>query len=167
MQPLVIDVEASGFGVGSYPIEVGVAMPDGKVRCMIVCPEPEWQHWDDKAQALHGISREILLEHGSPVRVVAEQLNEWLEGETVYSDAWGNDSSWLALLFDAAGITQRFKLESLRALLSDLQVSRWHETKEKVASEIDCQRHRASHDARVIQQTYEQTAKLARLSDKR
>lgn len=167
MQPLVIDVEASGFGVGSYPIEVGVAMSDGKVRCMIIRPEPEWQHWDEKAQALHGIGREVLLEHGSPVRVVAEQLNEWLSGETVYSDAWGNDSSWLALLFDAAGIPQRFKLESLRALLSEQQVSRWHETKEKVAGEIDSPRHRASHDARIIQQTYQKTAELARLAGKR
>lgn len=158
MQPLVIDVEASGFGVGSYPIEVGVAMPDGKVRCMIVRPEPEWVHWDEKAQSLHGITREILLEHGSPVREVAEQLNEWLTGEIVYSDAWGNDSSWLALLFDTAGISQRFKLESLRALLSEQQVSVWHETKDQVDRETDCQRHRASHDAKVLQQTFLRTS---------
>ena len=29
MTPIVIDVEASGFGKGSYPIEVGVVLPDG------------------------------------------------------------------------------------------------------------------------------------------
>ena len=123
MHPLVIDVEASGFGPGSYPIEVGVAMPDGKVRCMIIRPIPEWQHWDEQAESLHGISREILLEFGSPVREVAEQLNQWLEGEMVYSDAWGNDSSWLALLFDAAGIRQAFKLDSLFTLLSKKQIN--------------------------------------------
>ena len=30
--PAVLDVEASGFGAGSYPIEVGIAMPDGTTR---------------------------------------------------------------------------------------------------------------------------------------
>ncbi len=158
MQPLVIDIEASGFGAGSYPIEVGVAMPDGQVRCLIIRPEPEWQHWDSKAEQLHGISREILLEHGSLVVDVARQLNEWLQGETVYSDAWGNDSSWLALLFDAAGVSQRFKLESLRALLSEHQVSVWHTTKNQVSNETTGQRHRASTDAQVLQQTYMRTA---------
>jgi len=166
MHPLVIDVEASGFGPGSYPIEVGVAMSDGKVRCMIIRPQPEWQHWDEQAESLHGISREILLEFGSPVREVAEQLNQWLEGEMVYSDAWGNDSSWLALLFDAAGIRQAFKLDSLFTLLSKKQIKTWHETKDKLSSENDSQRHRASHDARIIQKTYQVTAKITRAADK-
>lgn len=166
MEPVVIDVEASGFGSGSYPIEVGVAMPDGKVRCMIIRPEPHWDHWDEEAEALHGISREILLKYGSPVRQVAEQLNKWLAGQTVYSDAWGNDSSWLAQLFDAAGISQHFKLESLRVLLSEHQLSLWQDTRDQLLSENDNPRHRASFDARVIQQTFEKTAKIARATKK-
>ena len=28
--PIIIDIEASGFGRGSYPIEIGYHMPDGE-----------------------------------------------------------------------------------------------------------------------------------------
>ena len=102
--PVIIDLEASGFGRGSYPIEVGVALEDGRTRCFLIHPTPEWTHWDKEAEAMHGISRELLLSHGQPVRQVAEQLNELLLYKIVYSDAWGHDQSWLALLFDAAGL---------------------------------------------------------------
>jgi hypothetical protein len=36
----VIDVEASGFGRGSYPIEVGFVLPDGEAVCTLVRPRP-------------------------------------------------------------------------------------------------------------------------------
>ena len=44
-QAITIDVEASGFGVGSYPIEVGVAFPDGGTQCYLIKPEHDWIHW--------------------------------------------------------------------------------------------------------------------------
>ena len=68
MQPIFIDVEAAGFGRGSYPIEVGLAMPDGQSYCYLIRPEPEWTFWDDKAEAVHAISRDILQHHGRPAR---------------------------------------------------------------------------------------------------
>lgn len=42
--PAVLDVEASGFGRYSYPIEVGYALPDGRVFCTLIRPEPHWTH---------------------------------------------------------------------------------------------------------------------------
>ncbi len=161
MRPIVIDVEASGLGRGSYPIEVGVASAEGKGSCNIIRRETEWQHWDPRAEILHGISRETLAEHGKAPAVVASMLNEQLAGQIVYSDAWGNDSSWIALLFDVAELPQRFKLESLRSLLSDGQVDIWHATKERVTEELGYTRHRASHDALILQHTFCQTAELA------
>ncbi len=158
MRPLIIDVEASGFGRGSYPIEVGVALASGETRCMIIRREPEWVHWDDSAEGLHGISREELNRHGKSVAEVANFLNSWLAGQVVYSDAWGNDSSWLALLFEYANVGQRFKLESLRSLLNEHQLEVWHETKENLTQASDFRRHRASNDALILQQTYCKTA---------
>lgn len=149
--PCVLDVEASGLGSGSYPIEVGVALPDGAGLCRLVQPRPEWKHWDDRAQALHGIDRDTLRRHGAPAAAVAEELNRALAGGTVYSDAWGNDYSWLNMLFDAAGLLPRFRLESLRTLLDDAQAARWHATREAVARELALTRHRASTDARILQ----------------
>jgi hypothetical protein len=42
--PLIIDVEASGFGGTSYPIEIGVALDYGHKYCTLIHPEPGWTH---------------------------------------------------------------------------------------------------------------------------
>ena len=50
--PTVLDIEASGFGRGSYPIEIGYCLPNGDTFCTLIKPEPEWQHWDAEAEKL-------------------------------------------------------------------------------------------------------------------
>lgn len=149
----VLDIEASGLGVGSYPIEIGIAFPDGRSECTLIVPTVDWTHWDKNAEALHGISRESLILNGRSPLTVALMLNELLQGEVVYSDAWGNDSVWLAKLFDAAGICCRFSLDSTVVLLDQQQLARWHTVKEAVTERMLIERHRASNDARIIQQT--------------
>ncbi|WP_250656342.1 hypothetical protein [Alkalimarinus coralli] len=152
--PIVIDVEASGFGRGSYPIEVGFVMPDGSTHCTLIKPEASWVHWDESSEMLHGISRDILAEHGKPVDEVALWLNQHLRGLTAYSDAWGNDLSWLGTLFEYAEVPQLFHLDALNKLLSEEQMNAWADTRNRVVSELNIRRHRASNDAKVIQRTY-------------
>ena len=148
-----IDVEASGFGAGSYPIEVGVALANGQSHCTLIRPEADWLHWSQEAESLHGISRDILLIKGTSTLKAALLMNEWLSGKTVYSDAWGNDSCWLALLFEEAGVRQRFKLDSVVSLLTSDEMMRWQHKKEQVIRSMQLKRHRASSDAKILQQT--------------
>lgn len=157
----VLDIEASGFGAGSYPIEIGVAMPGASSYCSLIRPCADWTHWDTAAEEIHGISRDLLQRNGRDAAEVARVLNELLADSTVYCDAWGMDSSWLARLFDAADCSQHFRLESIRSLLSEEQLPYWHAMKDKTLRESRARRHRASTDARVIQDTY---ARLLALS---
>ena len=149
--PALLDIEASGFGSGSYPIEVGFVDGAGGLFCSLINPEPDWQHWDDNAEALHGISRGVLATHGKSAAWVAQQLNERLRGQTVYCDAWAHDYPWLSRLFDAADSAPRFKLEDLRALLTAEEAARWDATVKAVRAELSIGRHRASSDAKVLQ----------------
>ena len=149
--PCVVDVEASGFGSGSYPIEVGFVLPDGRAYCTLIRPEPEWTHWDAQAEALHGISRDTAVAHGKPAAEVADVLNRELAGITVYSDAWSHDYSWLSVLFEAAGTAPRFKLAHLRDLVGEAQLERLDQAKADGRTVLQVQRHRASGDARVLQ----------------
>jgi hypothetical protein len=151
--PAVLDIEASGFGRRSYPIEVGVVLPDGQTFCTLVRPQADWTHWDPQAEQVHGIARDLLHTRGRPAVEVAQVLNERLAGQTVYSDGWANDYSWIGILFDAAEMSPRFKLENLRALLSDDEAERWHRVKDQVCAECAITRHRASADARLLQLT--------------
>ena len=147
----VIDIEASGFGRKSYPIEVGYVLPDGRARCMLVRPAPGWLHWDDAAAQVHGITREALQSHGRPVHEVAALLNTDLAGMTVYCDGWAHDYAWLAVLFDEAGMSPSFKLESVNRLLRDTQLGQLDEARKGALNDMGLTRHRASNDARALQ----------------
>lgn len=152
--PAIIDLEASGLGRGSYPIEVGYVLADGSNFCSLVKPQSDWQHWDLSAQQLHGIKREHLLERGRDVLDLAQSLNQALAGLTLYSDAWGQDNSWLMALYQAAGIWPNFKLQSIRYIISEQQLPFWHKAKDQIIAELQIRRHRASADALIIQQTF-------------
>lgn len=151
--PAILDIEASGFGLGSYPIEVGIVMADGRSWCSLVKPEPSWEHWDPNAATLHGICRDQLEASGRSTRDIATNLNQWLKGMVVYTDAWAHDYTWLNKIFEAASMSPQFRLENLRALLSDDEAHRWHDIKMAVANKLALTRHRASSDARILQMT--------------
>jgi hypothetical protein len=153
--PTVLDVEASGFGRNSYPIEVGFVLPDGHTFCTLIRPLEHWTHWDPQAAMTHHIPRPLLEKRGQSVEEVARRLNTDLRGQTVYSDGWANDYSWLGALFDAADMTPSFRLENLRKLLTEAEAERWHSIKAQIGSERGAQRHRASADARLLQLTYQ------------
>lgn len=153
LPPPVIDIEASGFGKGSYPIEVGFVLPDGSSYCTLIHPEPDWQHWDASAEAVHGIGRALLARHGRRSREVALEMNRQLHGLTVYCDAWLQDYSWLGRLFDSAELIPSFALADLRSLLTEEDKALWQDTKAEVAARLKLRRHRASSDARILQTT--------------
>ncbi|MEQ8194449.1 MAG: hypothetical protein RIB59_08160 [Rhodospirillales bacterium] len=155
--PSIIDVEASGFGPDSYPIEIGLALDNGAKYCSLVLPASDWTHWDDEAEKVHRIPRDILEDHGKPMKRVANELNELLENKTVYSDGWVVDHPWLVKLFGTCNIAPKFQTSSLEMILSEEQMEAWHDTKDVVLSEMDLKRHRASYDAYIIQQTWART----------
>ena len=155
--PTIIDIEASGFGKGSYPIEVGFVLPDGSSFCTLILPEPDWLHWDEGAEQIHGVDRSVLQVHGRPVGEVCRELNQRLHGQSIYSDGWGHDYSWLGRLFDAAASFPTFRLKDLRELLGPCEQTLWHATRSEMETRLQLRRHRASTDARVLQETLRET----------
>lgn len=152
--PCVIDIEASGFGRGSYPIEVGFVLPDGRTGCTLIRPPQEWTHWDGRAQRLHGLSRELLLRHGKSAVEVADLLNAQLAGRNVYCDNWAHDHAWLARLYQSAEASPAFRLRHVRELLDEDQAARWDEACAAARAALRAMRHRASNDARVLQRAW-------------
>jgi hypothetical protein len=60
-------------------------------------------------------------------------------------------------LFHEAKLDMAFSISPLEMILSEAQMERWHKTKDQVLAEVNQQRHRASFDAWVIQETYSRT----------
>jgi hypothetical protein len=158
--PDILDFEASGFGCDSYPIEVGYALGCGERFCMLIRPEPAWLFWDAGAEAVHGISRELLLRSGLDVVQTCHALNRRLSGRTLYSDAWVVDKEWLNRLFAAAGLQPTFQLSAIENIQSECQHFIWDKVRHGLLSESSDPRHRASSDAEFIQKVFMQTRAL-------
>ena len=151
--PPVLEIQVAGFGRDGYPIEIGFVLPDGAVYCSLVRPAPGWTAWDPAAERVHRIPLPIVVKHGRDVVDVATQLNERLQGMTLYCDGWANEPARLGVLFEAAGLRPSFKLDNLRGLLNDREATYWGIVKAQVTTEMRLQRHRASSDAKILQQT--------------
>ncbi|MBN2866343.1 MAG: hypothetical protein JXK16_10080 [Thiotrichales bacterium] len=156
--PNIVDVEASGFGSDSYPIEVGVVLSNGERYCALIRPEADWVYWDESAEKTHKITRKCLLEHGKSVATVAKELNAFLQNMTVYSDGWVVDSPWLKQLFYRAKFSPTFSISPLEMILTEPQMNVWHSVKDNLMQGKETHRHRASYDAQLIQDTYVKTA---------
>lgn len=156
--PIILDIEASGFGAGSYPVEIGYVDSLGEVWSAPVQPHADWRHWDANAEKLHQQSRQSLEHAGISAREIARHLNHVFAGKTVYTDGWYQDFVWLHRLYEAAGMSPNFKLEDLSVSLSAEQKVAWHATKDRLRQQTSLPQHRASTDAKLLQLTWRYTA---------
>lgn len=154
MLPIIVNVQASGFSKESYPIEVGLVLPEGTSHCFLLSPARGWIAWDDAAEETHGITRETLTSYGRSLSEITWRLNELLKNKTIYSDAWAFDMCCLGKMYDVVNKPQTFRVASLQELMTEPQVSSWEQVKSQVLSETDLTRLRASTNAKVLQQTY-------------
>nr|WP_284219077.1 hypothetical protein [Agaribacter marinus] len=155
--PAIIDVEASGFGIHSFPIEIGVVLPNGSRFCRLIKPFDDWIHWDDSAEQIHGISQGVIQQRGINPIDVCHELNDFVGGQTLYSDAWVVDNPWLLKLFGKSKVNMAFRISSLELIMKESQFNTWDKDKAFIARRSGLKRHRASTDACIIQLTYERS----------
>ena len=151
-----VDVEASGLGPYSWPIEVGWGFHGHEPRAVLVRPHEGWsmQAWEKPAESLHRISPHELVAAGRTALDVALGLNAALADADVYSDAPDYDSFWLYRLYDAAGVRPSYQLRDLGDLLRPL----WDGAPDDLvrrAGRAAPHTHRAADDVRHLQTMYE------------
>ncbi len=120
-----IDLEASGLGDRSWPIEIGWAINGGEPESFLIRRHEDWPlaAWDPKAEELHGLSIEVLHEDGLDVVGACKRLNDALAGLTVYSDAPDWDGYWLYRLHTTARMRQTFKLAHFAELMPEISLT--------------------------------------------
>ena len=142
--PFIMDIEASGFGPDSYPIEVGLALGDGSRFCSLIVPAEHWTHWDASAQGFT-ISPVRCWRAMAAMFIRLRLSLMMLSGKTVY-DGWVVDKPWLIRLFEAAGVDMQFQLSPIEVIMTEPQILLWDETKARLTREANIPRHRASND---------------------
>lgn len=173
-----IDFEASSLARRSYPIEVAWVFEDGGSETFLILPTEKWTDWDPAAEALHGITRELLTSEGVSIDIVAKRLVGDLQGHEVFASAPSWDSKWLGALLRAAGLprhairltdTDAGLLELASALLAPfVEPSEIHRATRKIlasASDRFADRphaHRALPDALLERERWLAVSELAR-----
>lgn len=117
---VIIDIEASGLGVDSFPIEIAWKDPNtGDYDSFLIDPSSVdyWDDWDHNAACIHGISQDELTSRGVHPIVAVQRLNSQLCGSIAYSDGLGSDTMWLSVLFEAVGIDPTFEIRCLYTYL--------------------------------------------------
>ncbi|MCB2072296.1 MAG: hypothetical protein H6917_06300 [Novosphingobium sp.] len=136
----IIDFEASCLPEGnfSYPIEVALAKFGGPSRTWLIKPTAEWEDWDwcNEAEALHGISRDLLMRDGLPPEQVLAELTAEAADCDVYADC-DLDAYWLETLAAACGQPAPFPIRYLGELL----LKRGYKRPQVVAALDEARRH--------------------------
>jgi hypothetical protein len=157
MKPIpIIDIEASGLHIDSYPIEIAVVVDD-VVHSWLIQPAPHWQHWSERAEEMHGISRVQLETEGVAVEVVAANLVALSErsGGVFYCDAVYWDEDWLKTLFHEAKQPMTLQVKPIFDLLTEQEQQVFLQMKESLTAAGRYQLHRAAEDVRLLRDAYE------------
>ena len=147
----IMDFEASGLSPLSYPIEVGLTNKNIHYQTLIY-PMKHWTHWCTKAQDVHSISENQLLQKGKKSIDVARELNTLIDKDTVYCDSVWWDRFWCNVLFSDNGIHQNFEIRDIKEILmtsEPLMVS-YINAKTVLEKSGDFRVHRALDDAKII-----------------
>lgn len=153
-EPCIGDIEASGLGDRSYPIEVAWSDPAGVVHSWFVRPEHLWVYWDLAAEEMHHITYHDLKQYGKPAREIAQMMNADLNGQVLYFDGGAFDRFWLNRLYDATGVKPTFQIGDFNELLASVGCNT---ADKRLAAEaatlkrIGDRRHRAWADVEYLQ----------------
>jgi len=154
MELICIDLEASGLGPESYPIEVAwVNAESGDQDSFLIDPGTVqgWEFWDDFAEEMHGIDRAQLAAEGVSAAAACRRLNQALAGTTPVCDAYDFDFFWLSRLFESQGVAMAFRLRGAQSLLTPEQLSRYEQL-----SSAQSRSHRALDDALDLVRLFKQ-----------
>lgn len=157
-QILCLDLEASGFGAESYPIEVGVvSVSTRQAQSWLLKPPEVWLkhgYWSVDSEKVHGLSQKILEAEGQDLEKVAAALIRVCSGRLVLSDARKYDCAWLQRLWDVLGYKDApFEVDSFHDVAAYMAQSAFSDPEAALERARDAaekrfpHRHRAEVDA--------------------
>lgn len=117
--PLFIDVEASTSDEDGFPVAISWSLPDGQLKSVLIIPDDEWDPWEHTG---HDIDIQHLFDQGVSGPDIISELNEDLDGQTVYIDGIDEDEALIEKLFDTYQQSLGFELAPATELFSKLSI---------------------------------------------
>lgn len=130
--PLFLDIETSSADETAFPTSISWSLPDGQLKSVLIIPDDEWDPWDN---ADADIDLQHLFDQGVSGPDIIRELNEDLDGQTVYVDGLDNDESHIELLFDTYQSSIGFELATLKDLFPKENIENILSLRNEVAHE--------------------------------
>ncbi len=117
--PCFIDLEFSSPDDEGFPIAIAWSLPDGSIKSVIICPDDDWDPWDNATPEL---DLQFYLDQGVSGPDIIREINEDLSGQTVFMDGLDEDERMLELLFSTYDNDPDFELASFSQLIPDREI---------------------------------------------
>lgn len=163
---IVFDIEASGL-YNSFPTEIGWALPetDAAPVTRLIRPPDEWitdLAWDDSAEAMTGITREMLVAEGIPAEEVAREIIVEWGTRRALCDGLPLDLGWLRLILEwaPAGAKPAFGVSDFRQACLELDGPALWTIAVQDAHKFHPKRHRSGPDVEHLRAIWRMMAGL-------
>lgn len=113
--PIFLDIDVSTPDENGFPTAIAWSLPDGQLKSVFIIPDDEWDPWDN---ADPDIDLQHLFDHGVSGPDVIRELNEDLDGQTVYVDGLDEDELLLEKLFDTYQQSLGFEIATAQQLIT-------------------------------------------------
>ncbi|MCP5208850.1 MAG: hypothetical protein H7A01_16765 [Hahellaceae bacterium] len=114
--PIFADIEASMNDASGFPTAICWSLANGEIKSVLIIPEDEWL--EDEENIEPHVNMRELYNHGVPVLDIIREMNEDLDGKTVYMPGHYFENEWLEKLFAAYNIDPSFEPLPLAELLN-------------------------------------------------
>lgn len=113
--PVFIDIEASINDKQGFPTAMCWSLTNGQMKSVLIIPEDEWLEEDEGYEQHTDVTD--LYNHGEAVLDIAREINEDLDGKTVYMPGSDFEGNLINKLFSAYDIEPSFEINPLSEFL--------------------------------------------------
>jgi len=131
--PQFLDIEISTADEGGFPTSISWSLPDGQLKSVLIAPDDDWEPWDN---ADPSVDIQHLLDQGVSGPDVIRELNDDLDGQTIFVDGLDEDERVLELLFETYQQTLSFEVASMTQLFTQQNIESLLAIRNDIASEL-------------------------------
>ncbi|MCP5160655.1 MAG: hypothetical protein H7A00_03155 [Hahellaceae bacterium] len=125
--PVFLDLEASSYEEDAFPLSIAWSLPDGRIKNVLVMPDETWNPRDNSSMPY---DLQHYFDQGASVADIAREMNQDLDGLTIYIDGLDPDEEWLEKLFEAAADEPTFEIARIDDLFIGLDYGQLIETRD-------------------------------------
>ncbi len=134
--PNFLHIEASSPEEDAYPVCVSWSLEDGSIKSVLVMPDEDWDPWDN---CLPDTDVQLLLDQGVSGPDIIRELNEDLDGKTVFVAGFDYEEESVNKLFDTYSFEPGFEIATLSNLFAQMDLDEVLSLRSEVANENNLQ----------------------------